>query len=289
MAINGLQIIGESINDSVPSTHELFEKEDLDGIRQLVRFQEERGAAYIDVNVGLRTPELMAQLIKEIQHTTVLPLSIDSPDPALAGTGLNTYREDLAAHRLPILNSISALRPEMFPLYAMQKFRPILLVTERDESGKAVMNSTSAEIYDTARVMLQLAVDAGVPVEDCIIDVGIAPLAIDTENRTRRTVDSIRLISSDPAFRGCSFVLGISNFTHMLPSRRPSDNLPLRSALESALLTKLLPLGFNMVVGSVKRNYQLLPPDHPAMVCLEQVLQLDGFDTIMQVQNFLIA
>ena len=32
MAIDGLSIIGESINDSVPSTKRLFDEEDIDGI-----------------------------------------------------------------------------------------------------------------------------------------------------------------------------------------------------------------------------------------------------------------
>ena len=287
MAIKGLQIIGESINDSVPSTHKLFEQNDLDGLKQLARLQEDKGAAYIDVNIGPRPAELMSVLVKELQQATTLPLSIDSPDPAQAMAGLNAYQTELAGNSLPVLNSISPLRLEMFELYVVQKFCPILLVTERDENGAGVMNSTSEQIYDTARTMLQMAGAAGIPVEDCIFDVGIAPLAIDSENLTRRTVESISLISGDRDFKGCSFVIGISNFTHMLPPRRPSDNLPLRSTLESALLTKLQSLGLNMVVGSVKRNYQLLQPDHPAMICLEKVLQLDGFDTIMHVQSFL--
>ena len=41
-----------------------------------------------------------------------------------------------------------------------------------------------------------------------------------------------------------------------------------------------------MFVGSVKRRYELLPPDHPAMVCLEDVLQADGFEVIMRIREF---
>ncbi len=42
MAISGLQIIGESINDSVPSTKKLFDANDLDGILNLAKSQDER-------------------------------------------------------------------------------------------------------------------------------------------------------------------------------------------------------------------------------------------------------
>jgi len=60
MAIPGLTIIGESVNDSVPSTKKLFDENDVAGLLELARSQDEKGAAYIDVNVGLRPPEFMA-------------------------------------------------------------------------------------------------------------------------------------------------------------------------------------------------------------------------------------
>ena len=66
MAIDGLTIIGESINDSVPSTHKLFEAEDIKGILELARLQDEKGASYIDVNVGPRSAEFMAELVRKI-------------------------------------------------------------------------------------------------------------------------------------------------------------------------------------------------------------------------------
>jgi len=71
----------------------------------------------------------------------------------------------------------------------------------------------------------------------------------------------------------------------MLPPRC-ADGSPVKGPLESAFLTKAMPLGLDMVVGSVKRNYQQLPADHPAMVCLEDCLKLDGFDVIMRVREF---
>ena len=47
-----------------------------------------------------------------------------------------------------------------------------------------------------------------------------------------------------------------------------------------------MPLGLDMVIGSVKRNYDLLPPEHPAMRCVEECLKLDGFDVLMRVREF---
>jgi len=79
--------------------------------------------------------------------------------------------------------------------------------------------------------------------------------------------------------------VGLSNFTVMLPSKR-ADGSPVKGPLESAFLTKVMPLGLDMVIGSVKRSYEVLPPEHPAMVCLEECLKLDGFDVPMRVRDF---
>ena len=48
--------------------------------------QDEKGAAYIDVNVGPRPAEFMAEMVAKIQGVTARPLSIDTPDPR-AGRG----------------------------------------------------------------------------------------------------------------------------------------------------------------------------------------------------------
>jgi hypothetical protein len=40
------------------------------------------------------------------------------------------------------------------------------------------------------------------------------------------------------------------------------------------------------VIGSVKRKYETLAADHPAMLCLQDCLKFEGFDVIMRVQEF---
>ena len=45
-------------------------------------------------------------------------------------------------------------------------------------------------------------------------------------------------------------------------------------------------LGLDFVIGSVKRKYERLAPDHPALVCLNDCLKLEGFEVIMRVQEF---
>lgn len=287
MAIEGLAIIGETINDSVPSTKELFDAGDVDGLLELARFQAERGAAYIDLNVGPRSPELMGELVGKIQGVVAKPLAIDTPDTDIAKAGLEAYDPQRAAGQKPILNSVSALRVEMFDLYAIQPFRPILLVSEHVVDGRSRPCHSARETYQAARYLVEIFRQRcpGATNDDCIIDPGIAPIGSDAEGNLQRLMAALELVHNDAELSGVHVSVGLSNFTVMLPPKR-ADGSPLKSALESAFLTKAMPLGLDMIVGSVKRKYELLLPDHPAMICLEDCLKAEGFEVIMRVREF---
>lgn len=287
MAIPGLTIIGESINDSVPSTKALFDAGDLDGIVALAKSQVEGGATYIDVNIGSRDPALMAKVVQRIQAEVDRPLSIDTPDPGIARAGLSAYVPERAGGQKPILNSITVSREEMWALYEIQPFRPILLATEVLIGGRPQPARTAEHTYEAACYLVQLARTRcpGISNDDLIIDPGIVPIASDSEGNLKRLLGAMRLIHEDPDLKGVHMSVGLSNFTVMLPSKR-KDGSPVKSALESAFLTKAMPLGLDMIIGSVKRKYELLPPEHPAMQCLEAVLQAEGFDAIMAVRKF---
>ena len=287
MALDGLAIIGESINDSVPSTHKLFDADDIEGILDLARLQDEMGAAYIDVNVGPRSAEFMAQMVKKVQGVAAKPLSIDTPDPEIARAGLEAYDLDRAGGTKPILNSISPLRAEMFDLLSVRPFRPLLLVSEQKVGGQAGPCHTAEETYQAAKFLVTEARKPGRELtnDDIIIDPGIAPLGTDSEGNLARLIGALELIHNDADFAGVHVSVGLSNFSVMLPPKR-ADGSPVKSPLESAFITRAMPLGLDMVIGSVKRKYKLLEPDHPAMLCLEDCIKTGGFESIMRVREF---
>ena len=287
MAIPGLTIIGESINDSVPSTHKLFDANDVPGLLELARTQDEKGAAWIDVNVGPRSPEFMADLVRKIQSVTAKPLSIDTPDPVIARAGLQAYDIEMTGGKKPILNSISPLRTLMFEIYEDQPFMPILMSSERFERGGGCANRTHEETRQTARALIEEA-RARIPSftnDQAIIDPGIAPVGSDCESQLKRVIESLALMHADPFFAGVHMSVGLSNFTVMLPSKR-ADGSPVKGPLESAFLTMAMPLGLDMIIGSMVRKYELLPEGHPALVCLKDILKLDGYDTLMRLKEF---
>jgi len=289
MPIPGLMIIGESINDSVPSTKKLFEASDITGIIELARTQDQGGAAYIDVNVGARPAEFMAEMVRNIQGVTAKPLSIDTPDPAIVKAALEAYDINRAGGKKPILNSVSALRLEMFDLYKIQPFMPILLVSENVVDGRRRACRTAEETYAAAKTLLKTFRERcpGVSNADCIIDPGIAPIGSDSEGNLHRLIAALDLVRKDPDFAGAHRSVGLSNFTVMLPAKR-ADGSPLKGPLENAFLTKAMPLGLDTIIGSVKRKYELLDSSHPAMVCLEECLKLKGFDVLMRIREFYV-
>ena len=284
MAFDGLTIIGESINDSVPSTNALYEAGDFDGISELARFQEDGGAKYIDVNVGVRSPETMTKAVKAVLASTHVPVSIDSPDYALAEAGLRAYDPSRGK---PILNSISPLRTEMFNLYSITPFRPILLLTERiDESGESVPSRTVDDVYSAALFLFEKAKECGIENDDIIFDPGVSPIGSDSEGALGRLVGALEKIHANPDMKGVHASVGLSNFTVMLPSKRKLDGTPVKSPLESALLTIAFPLGMDHVVGSVKRKYERLPEDSEALQVVRECMELGGFASIKRVRKF---
>lgn len=289
MNIPGLTIIGESINDSVPGTHMLFEENNLDGIVELARVQAEKGAAYIDVNVGPRSPEFMVSVVRRIQEHIPLPLSIDTPDSAIAAAALGAYNAERAGNRIPILNSISEARLEMFDLYEIHPFIPVLLITEgMNDSGEMMLNRTADHIHATAKSMVNITRERipRLTYDRIILDPGIMPIGSDTKGDFRRLMEAMALIHQDQDLAGVNMSVGLSNFTAMLPSQR-GDGSPAKGPLESAFLTLAMPLGLNTIIGSTKRRYSLVTDENPALQCLKDVMKLEGVEAVMRVMLYL--
>ena len=229
----------------------------------------------------------MAEMVRKIQGVTAKPLSIDTPDPAIAQAGLEAYDLARAGGKKPIINSISALRAGMFDLVQDSAFPadPVGL----GERGRRPIETLPHGRGDLRRGQATgRAVPArcpGATNDDCIIDPGIAPMGSDSEGNFHRLIGAMEMIHADTSFAGFHASVGLSNFTVMLPPKR-ADGSPVKGPLESAFLTKAMPLGLDMVIGSVKRNYEKLSPDHPAMVCIEECLKLKGFDVLMRVREF---
>ena len=276
--IKNLTIIGESINDSVPSTNKLFKESNFEGIQKLSISQAKKNVKYLDVNVGMRNADFFSAVIKSIQNVVDLPLSIDTPSYELQEIGLKNYNLEKANNNKPIVNSISELRIEFFELYEITPFIPILILSERDNNGEKAPNRNAIEIYETGKRLVKKAREYNIPNEEIILDPGIAPIGVDFENKTKAVLRAMKLIKNDKYFENIHISVGLSNFSNMLPHR---------TLLESAFITLAQPLGLDFIIGNSKKKYRILPENNPAFVAVKEALELDNYDALARIQEFI--
>ena len=233
MPLPGLTIIGETINDSVPSTKKLFDAGDIAGILEIARMQDEKGAAYIDVNVGPRPPEFMADMVGKIQGVT-------------AGRCRSTRPTRHRQGRPGGLQPGPRRRQEADPQLRSAPCGPRCSICTRFSlSGRscwcprtwstAARSPATRPKRPTRRRTIGQDVSRPLPGatnDDCIIDPGIAPIGSDSEGNIHRLVAAMELIHDDRFFAGCHASVGLSNFTVMLPPKRP-DGSPVKGPLET--------------------------------------------------------
>jgi cobalamin-dependent methionine synthase I len=293
MPIENLTIIGERINPGFASSKALLDAEDLAGLQALAVSQVQKGARYLTINVGERAAnhlDFLAKLIRAVQAVVEVPLSFDYPHESVQELCLKTYDPAKARGRKPIVNSVSELRLEMLDglkhLLEIQPFRLVLMASERLEAGHPEPNRTAEEIAHTAKRLARRILDdgCGFTPDDLLIDVSLCPLASDTDGQTRRAIEAIKLIGSDPALRGVHQMVGLSNLGILLP-KLALDGSRLSVKLESAFLTLTMPHGLDTILGTPGRDYQLLPEDDFVFRGFKEAISLDGFETILRLQQ----
>ena len=288
-----IRIIGERINPGFKSTKALFDNSDIPGIQALAVKQAEAGASWLNVNIGARAltdTEWMATVIRAIQEVTTVPLSFDFPSKKVQEVCLQAYDPAKAQGALPLVNSITEHRWDLMELYGPYRFKVSLLASERVEAVNGAMiakgNKSADEIYGTARrCALRLMNDYGMPADDIIVDMSVSAIIADTEGLNRSTVEAIRLIGQDPALKGVHMMGGLSNIGQQLPPKAV-DGSDLKHALECAFLTLTVPLGFDTVLGTPWRGYEVLPADHYVLATYQNFLQQTGSNALRAVRKF---
>jgi cobalamin-dependent methionine synthase I len=291
MPFPGLTVIGERLNPGFASSKKLLEAQDLPDLQQLAVSQVAKGAPLLNVNAGCageKDASFLCDLIRAVQQVVEVPLSLDSPDPRVQAAALAAYDASKAKGRPPIMNSVAETRWEMLELRREKRAQVLFMVSERMENGQPVPNRSADEVCDTARRVIARAraEHPDLTLDDCILDVSVAPMASDTEGLTRCAVESIRRLGSDPALRGIHMSVGLSNIGIMLP-KRTIDGLPIGLALECAFLTRCVPRGLDMSLATAGRDYRVLPEGHPALVAFDAfVAEEDGFDALRGLKSF---
>ncbi len=248
-------IIGESINASIKSVAEAISKRDTDFIVNLARQQVHAGAHMLDINAGSGMRDEAADiawLVQTVQDAGEIPLVLDSSNPEVL---VATYPQ---CKTRPMLSSLT-LEP-----HSMEVLLPF--IKDHDCSllamcvGGGIMPKTAQDVFETAKVLLQKAGEAGLKPEDLYIDVAVMAIAVNTR-AADKVMESIRLIKEyEP---GVHTVCAVSNISFGLPQRR---------LLNRTFIPMLAGAGADTFIVDMRDNHTMA-----AVIATEALLGNDEF------------
>ena len=284
-----IAMIGDRINPGFKSTKALLDAEDLAGIQALAVKQVEAGASALDVTIGPREATdhvFLATVVRAIQAAVSVPLCFDSPDSQVQEVCLRTYDRARAGGKSALINSITEQRWNLMDLYKpLGPFQVIVMASERMEDGVAKQNKTATEIASTAkRAALRLQKDYGMALDDIYIDISVSAVVADTSGLHRATLETVRMLHTDPQLPGLHIMGGLTNIGQQLPPKA-ADGSDLKLSLECAFLTLAVPLGFDTILCTPWRTYQPLPDDNYVLKAYKNILEQTGSNALRAVRK----
>jgi cobalamin-dependent methionine synthase I len=220
-------IIAERINASRKTIARAIEAGDRGFIQEEAKTQTQAGAHYIDVNAGTfvgEEAEKLRWIVEAVQEVTDLPLSIDSPDPAVIRAMMPLLK------KAPMINSIT-LEPSriegILPLVTEYGAKVIALCQAEHE-----MAETADDKVRLAGRLVEKLTAAGVPIDDIHLDPLVYPLSTNP-NSARATLEAIGGIMK--AFPGVHTVCGLTNVSYGLPARKLVNRAFLAAAITMGL------------------------------------------------------
>ena len=234
-------IIGERINPTGKSKFkQALRDHDLEFILREGISQQERGAHVLDVNVGLPEidePSMMAEVIRELQGITELPLQIDTSNTEAMARAMRVYNGK------PLLNSVNGKQEVMdavFPL--VKRYGAVVVALTLDESG---IPETADGRIAIAEKIYREAAKYGIGKKDILIDALCMTISSDRLGALT-TLETVKRVRQE---MGGRTILGVSNI---------SFGLPVRENINANFFTLALYNGLNAAI---------INPGSEAMMC----------------------
>jgi 5-methyltetrahydrofolate--homocysteine methyltransferase len=246
-------IIGERINASRRYIAQAIVSKNVSFLQNEVKAQAVAGADYIDVNAGIfvgEEAERLEWLIKTVQEVSDLPLSIDSPDPAVIEAVIPLVR------KRPIINSITLELSRIkgiLPLVSKYGTKVIALC----QSGNSIAETTEAKVR-MAKELVEKVTAAGVPLEDLYIDPLVYPVATDSLSAIA-TLDAIRQIMN--LFPGVHTTCGLTNVSYGLPGRKLVNRTFLVAAIVGGIDSVIMDPTDRYLFGALKSALMITGKD----------------------------
>jgi len=257
------EVIGERINTSRPLVQAAVAERDADYVIDDVKKQLAAGANFIDVNAGARIgheEEDMKWLIDTIQPVVSVPLTLDSPDPAILEMAF------AMVEKTPMINSISLEKERydaMMPFLEGKECKVIALCM--DDTG---MPTSSIDILARAKSLIEELNKIGIPTAAIYIDPLVQPISTDS-NKGIIVLEAVRFIKRE--FPEVHITGGLSNISYGLPQRkiinRAFVTLMMDAGMDSAIIDPL----DQKIMATIKTADMLLGQDDFCMNYLKGV------------------
>jgi len=220
-------IVGERINPTGKAKFkQALRDHDLNYILNEGIAQQEKGAHILDVNVGLpeiNEPELMEEVIFELQSILDTPLQIDTSDFIAMEKAMRIYNGK------PMINSVNGkaeIMDKVFPL--VKKYGGVVVALALDEKG---IPDTADERIEIAKKIYKRAAEYGIDKKDIIIDALAMTISTDAQS-AKVTLDTLRRVRDE---LGGYTTLGVSNISFGLPARENITSVFYTMALYNGL------------------------------------------------------
>ena len=244
-----IAVIGERINPTGKKRlQQALRDGDLDYVVSQGISQQEQGADILDVNVGL--PEIdevkvIQQATEQLQGSTLLPLQIDSTDPAAVEAAVRRYAGK------PIINSVNGkqqIMDEILPLVAHYGTNVVGLTL--DEGG--IPDTAEARFAIAERIVAEAA-RYGIGPDRILIDC----LVMTASTNQRQAEQILRAMSLCKERLGVKCALGVSNISFGLPARPLLGSVFLAAAFGAGLDAPIMNPGSKRFMDTVY-SYRVL-------------------------------
>lgn len=233
----GFLVVGERINPTgKKKLQEQLRNGSLDLVVQMAEEQEEKGAAILDINVGMNGIDedaMMQKVLYEVTGTVNLPLCIDSSHVDIIEHALRIYPGRA------LINSIS-LEKEKFErlLPIAAKYGAMFILLPLSDEG---LPKDIDEKKQIIRTVYERAVSLGFTKEDIVVD-GLVATVGANKNAALETLETIEYCKNEMEL---ATICGLSNI---------SFGLPERSFVNTAFLTMAISRGLTMAIANPSQD-----------------------------------
>ena len=233
----GFLVVGERINPTGKKKLQAELREGrMDMVMDMALAQEEKGAAILDINMGMNgidEKEMILKTIDVVTQTVNLPLCIDSSHVDIIEAALRVYPGRA------LINSIS-LEKEKFErlLPIARKYGAMFILLPLSDEG---LPKDSREKIEIIHKIMDRALELGFHKEDIVVDGLVATVGA---NR-RAAIETLETIAYCHDTLGLATICGLSNI---------SFGLPERSYVNTAFLTMAISRGLTMAIANPSQD-----------------------------------